>query len=276
MKPVLFQIVFRVYIDLCRKRYVIRVRAEADQFLLSCQKIETFVLWLQSLFAAIDLAPPLDDRQIPRDLSIPRPRRRRAARTTASNMERNAALVAEQHEIMRTQFPRLAETILEDESPGSDDEEADIPSEDTAPVRPAPVNNASSYSTSSSGGSPRPVPGTTALISRNRAARNLGHSNSPHPSIEPETGKWQPHHQWTPLYDMQYAKRCMAVLTSRSPRKTNFVIMKGKQWIVDWATGALTRWEPPEYGEVDEHHEDGQRPVSRRLRISQQGEVQAV
>ena len=57
-----------------RKRYVIRVRAEADQFLLSCNKIETFVLWLQSLFAAIDLAPPLDDRQIPRDLSIPRPR----------------------------------------------------------------------------------------------------------------------------------------------------------------------------------------------------------
>ena len=51
------------------------------------------------------------------------------------------------------------------------------------------------------------------------------------------------------MYDMMYAKRCMAVLTSRSPRKSNLVIMKGKQWIVDWATGAFTRCEPPDYGE---------------------------
>jgi hypothetical protein len=50
---------------------------------------------------------------------------------------------------------------------------------------------------------------------------------------------------------MMYAKRCMAILTSRSPRKTNLVIMKGKQWIIDWATGALTRCEPPGYGEVE-------------------------
>jgi hypothetical protein len=49
---------------------------------------------------------------------------------------------------------------------------------------------------------------------------------------------------------MMYAKRCMAILTHRSPRKSNLVIMKGKQWIVDWATGALTRCEPPDYGEL--------------------------
>lgn len=42
----------------------------------------------------------------------------------------------------------------------------------------------------------------------------------------------------------------MAILTSRSPRKSNIVIMKGKQWIVDWATGTLTRCEPPDYGEI--------------------------
>lgn len=46
-----------------------------------------------------------------------------------------------------------------------------------------------------------------------------------------------------------YAKRCMAVLTSRSPRKSNVVIMEGKQWTVDWETGTLTRCEPPDYGE---------------------------
>lgn len=41
----------------------------------------------------------------------------------------------------------------------------------------------------------------------------------------------------------------MAILTSRSPRKSNLVIMKGKQWAVDWATGVFTRCEPPDYGE---------------------------
>lgn len=46
---------------------------------------------------------------------------------------------------------------------------------------------------------------------------------------------------------MIYAKRCMAVLLSNTPRKTNLVIMRGRQWIVDWATGKLTRWEPPAY-----------------------------
>jgi len=49
---------------------------------------------------------------------------------------------------------------------------------------------------------------------------------------------------------MMYAKRCMAILTHRSPRKSNLVIVKGKQWIVDWATGKMARVSPPEYGEV--------------------------
>lgn len=44
---------------------------------------------------------------------------------------------------------------------------------------------------------------------------------------------------------MLYAKRCMAILTSRSPRKSNLVIMKGKRWVVDWATGRLRKWIPP-------------------------------
>jgi hypothetical protein len=42
----------------------------------------------------------------------------------------------------------------------------------------------------------------------------------------------------------------MAVLTERSPRKSNLVIMKGKQWVVDWSTGTLTRCQPPGYEEV--------------------------
>lgn len=259
---------------------MIRVRAEADQFLLSCNKIETFVLWLQSLFAAIDLAPPLDDRQIPRDLSIPRPRRRRAARTTQVHMERNTALIREQEEIMRTQFPQLVaddrdqdDGIPEDEGGTSDPD--DVGSSDETEMAPAPPTRTNSSLSSAS--SPSPTPPTPASgsgsLTRALAARSLTTTTAPHPSIQPETGKWRPRHQWGPLYDMQYAKRCMAILTERSPRKTNFLIMKGKQWIVDWATGALTRWEPPDYGEVAL---EGERPSSKRLRINQHGDLIAV
>jgi hypothetical protein len=57
----------------------------------------------------------------------------------------------------------------------------------------------------------------------------------------------------------------MAILTSRSPRKSDIIIMKGKQWIVDWATGALTRCEPPDYGEItSEKVGGGQRVVQHR------------
>src|SRR4051812_16887175 len=52
-----------------RRRYVIRVRAETDQFLLSCVELSTLIKWLENLFAAIDVAAPIDDRDFPRDQS---------------------------------------------------------------------------------------------------------------------------------------------------------------------------------------------------------------
>lgn len=231
-----------------RKRYVIRVRAEADQFLLSCPKIETLVLWLQSLFAAIDLAFPLDDRQIPRDFSIPRARRRlaRAGFGAIGDIERNTELIREQEDILRTQFPRLAGQIEEEvDEPTTDSEQSSRP--DTSPT-PSPARSMRS--------STRPTaPRAPRFISRARQAiqpiTNLAayQPNIPNPSITSD-GKWRPDHQWTHFYDMMYARRCMAVLTERSPRKSNLVIMKEKQWVVDWSTGTLTRCQPPGYEEV--------------------------
>jgi len=224
--------------DYIKKRYVIRVRAETDQFLLSCTTLETFVQWLQSLFAAIDLAPPLDDREIPRDISIPRVRRSRCVRFTGD--VRNTALVQDQARLISETYPHLVGNEI-----------TQVPS-----------------SSSSAGGRintpstpPRPLTASVPAFSprRPKTAPVL-----PRPSIDEESGKWHPDSQWSAMHDMMYAKRCMAVLMHRSPRKTNYVIMKGKQWIVDWATGKLTRWGPPEY---DEEVGDGK----EELRISQYG-----
>ncbi|KFZ04605.1 hypothetical protein V502_10025, partial [Pseudogymnoascus sp. VKM F-4520 (FW-2644)] len=61
-------------------------------------------------------------------------------------------------------------------------------------------------------------------------------------------GKWRPIHNWSPLYDLIYAKRCMATLLNGSPRKGPFVIMQGERWCVDWETGKCARWVPKEEG----------------------------
>jgi hypothetical protein len=92
-----------------------------------------------------------------------------------------------------------------------------------------------------------PHPAASASIPRAPHPLQIAFSASDaNPDITPD-GKWRPVHNWSSRHDLVYAKRCMAVLLSNTPRKTNLVIMRGRQWIVDWATGALTRWEPPAY-----------------------------
>ncbi|KAK3356834.1 hypothetical protein B0T25DRAFT_603461 [Lasiosphaeria hispida] len=55
-----------------KRRYVIRSRAEENQFLLSCFELGTFVSWLDGLSAAINIAAPIDERDFPRDQTVPR------------------------------------------------------------------------------------------------------------------------------------------------------------------------------------------------------------
>jgi len=267
--------------DYYKKRYVIRVRAETDQFLISCFKIETFVKWLQSLVAAIDIAPPLDTRSLPRDLSIPRARRRRAhCSTSYTDVERNATLVREQYEIMRRQYPRLVgAAIPRDASREGQVSRPSTPRSYSEPnARPSSSSDITPIPTSSSLLRRLHTQSTTALSQAPSLSQRLCASSASisetetHPSIHPETGKWRPEHQWTAMYDMMYAKRCMAILTSRSPRKSNFVIVKGKQWVVDWATGTLTSCEPPDYGECVREREV-RKGNGGGLRVSQYGDV---
>jgi hypothetical protein len=197
-----------------RKNHVIRIRAETDQFLLSCQRIETFVYWLHALTAAMDLALPLDERELPRDFSVPRHQRRsESADQSTSDIDGREMLIRDQN--------------------GS-----------RTHVRNAPsLESIHAVARISARSAPSAV-----SIPRKREAR---------PSISPETGKWQPDHGWNARKDMIYAKHCMAILLSRSPRKSNLVIMNGKQWIVDWDTGELTRCEPPDYDEMEDTSSTG-------------------
>jgi hypothetical protein len=79
----------------------------------------------------------------------------------------------------------------------------------------------------------------------------LSTTSYPNESINPDTGKWEPRHPWTVTHDQLYAKLCFSVLLFKSPRKSNYIIAKGKQWYVNWQTGRMIRVLPPEYGEIE-------------------------
>lgn len=79
----------------------------------------------------------------------------------------------------------------------------------------------------------------------------LSTSSYPNPAINPHSGKWFPEHNWSSAHDLLYAKLCYSNLLFRSPRKSNYIISKGKQWFVDWGTGRMVRVLPPTYGEID-------------------------
>ncbi|RFU30852.1 hypothetical protein B7463_g5469, partial [Scytalidium lignicola] len=288
--------------DYTKRRYVIRVRAEADQFLLSCSELGTFVEWLQNIFAAIDLAPPLEERGFPRDQSIPRsrrngPYRRQQNQGRSGEMRgggaRNANLSANEYAARRRRQRMSQNLAEEDEDQEEDDDEDDGLSDlelddgeedrgDSTRNRAASPVISRAASTASTTASRGWTPGTVSPPSRNHALilppspqrsrrpplREISRiqmpnsyyertqsqpasSNPRRANLSPSTGKWHPivRHSST-KYDMLYARRCLDILMENSPRKSNLLIMKEKQWIVDWTTGHLTRWGPPEYAEV--------------------------
>lgn len=206
-----------------RRRHVIRIRAEADQFLLSCVELSTFLKWLEALFAAIDVAAPLDERDFPRDQSIPRIQRIQWMRREPSNSSPPVDGEAEGSSTAEPDLSRRGALIEEED----DDHE---------------VFPESSLSRTTE----RPITGP----SREPASR-LSISSYPNDEIDYLSGKWAPAHHWGPVHDMHYAKLCYSVLLFRSPRKSNFIVNRGKKWFVDWMTGRTARVLPPEYGEID-------------------------
>ncbi|KAM4057065.1 pleckstrin-like domain-containing protein [Hirsutella rhossiliensis] len=237
--------------DYNKRRYVIRVRAETDQFLLSCVELSTFVKWLESLFAAIDVAAPIDDRDFPRDMSIPRVQRIRWFQGQSPALPGFAAAPT-------TQEPDSQQSPAQDPVPSTpaQSQSQSIPQppesglavegQGPSPSQPRPLApghaqpEQQAQSRDASGGPPRFGP-----------PRRFSMTTYPNLSVDPHTGKWFPEHKWSSAHDLLYAKLCYSNLLFRSPRKSNYIISKGKQWFVDWGTGRMVRVLPPTYGEVD-------------------------
>lgn len=224
---------------------MIRVRAETDQFLLSCIELSTFVKWLQALFAAIDIAAPIDDRDFPRDMSIPRVQRVRWYRglepTRARSRSPTAVVPGDAEEGEASSPHRRASDAASqlEEAPGVDEHAVS-----EGEIERMPTHDSSDSETEDDQDAEARGLGP-------RLAHRLSNTSYHNISVNPHSGKWFPDHRWTEAHDMLYAKLCFNNLLFRSPRKSNYIISKGKQWFVDWSTGKMVRVLPPAYGEVD-------------------------
>ncbi|KAL1843696.1 hypothetical protein VTJ49DRAFT_396 [Mycothermus thermophilus] len=199
--------------DYRKRRYVIRMRVETDQFLLSCVELGTFVRWLDGIFAAIHVSPPIDERDFPRDFSD------------------------------TIDFHRLTEARRRD---GSDDDEDDGAGGEGEDEGGEPPDGGGGYGGDEYDGGAGYGPRTDHPI-----VGRLSTTSYPNENIDPDTGKWRPPRHWTTTHDQLYARLCYSVLLFKSPRKSNYIVARGIRWYVDWPTGRMIRVLPPAYGEVD-------------------------
>lgn len=249
--------------DYKKRRYVIRVRAEDDQFLLCCIELETFVKWLECLFAAIDVAAPIDDRDFPRDMSIPRMQRIRwfrgqsPVRISPENETREIGPAQtggegadEARSIPRPTVPppRRRRSSTPEPLPSPDLLMETRETVSLSQAEPQSEPEMEPELSQEPGHEPGSVPHAPPRI---EPQHRFSTSSYPHPAINPHSGKWFPEHNWSSAHDLLYAKLCYSNLLFRSPRKSNYIISKGKQWYVDWGTGRMVRVLPPNYGEID-------------------------
>jgi len=269
--------------DYKKRRYVIRVRAETDQFLLSCIELSTFNKWLQGLFAAIDVALPIEDRDFPRDMSVPRVQRvrwyrehspvRQAAPASqaqatepsssrfdtapATNTEIRATGRPDRHLRRRSSSPDPLPSLYADQGspstvPESQETQALVNAQVNAQVGSAPVFDDDDDRDDVD--QQHHVDGASdqaAAPPRLEVAHRLSTTSYSNEGVDPHDGKWVPEHRWTSAHDALYAKLCYSNLLFRSPRKSSYIIKEGKKWYVDWATGRMVRVLPPPYGEYD-------------------------
>lgn len=88
--------------DYVKKKYVLRVRAEGEQFLIQCSSDEERDAWVEDIQAGSSIALALEDRNMPKFITLPR--RRRGRYSTSVSRSRPTV---QRTQIPRPQTPRL-------------------------------------------------------------------------------------------------------------------------------------------------------------------------
>ena len=226
-----------------RRNFVIRLRAQTEQFLLSCRTLESFLEWIEALSAAVDLAPPLEERSLPRYHTLPRRRRRRVAAPRHAPTPATEAIgpgsVQEQLEIIRQNFPHLLAADNDDESAAASAASAagggdgDGDGDGGGAADPATTDGAEAILEGEDdllGQDPLPPPSSQAESEIHPAFRITQRiTHQPEEAFDRD-GKWAPRSALTREDNMRLARRCAAELFADAPRQSDWVVVKGKRF----------------------------------------------
>ncbi|KAF8429058.1 hypothetical protein EV426DRAFT_543080, partial [Tirmania nivea] len=188
--------------DYKKRHFVIRIRAETEQFLLSSKSVDECIAWLEALSAAVDLSPVLEERALPRYQTTPRRRRVPLIRPPPRGMrgprDSEGSITEQNVRELRSDFRSSA-----------------------ASAQPHPIGSPyPAMSTSHTTGT-TPITGPPASISAS--------INRPSSS-----GKWRPSNTLTPEANLRYVRRCMAVLRDDSPRLSDYIVKDGRRYRLAW------------------------------------------
>lgn len=96
--------------DYLKRRHVVRVRAEGEQFLLQTVNDKHVVEWIECLQAATNVSMDLEKRAMPKFITLPRRRRRRRPGASAAAMASTIPEDQEAADLAEAQRRSLAET----------------------------------------------------------------------------------------------------------------------------------------------------------------------
>ena len=191
--------------------------------------------WLDSLSAAVDLSPALDERTLPRHQTLPGRRRRRGRE-----------IIEEQRRIIQQHFPHIISAMPEEENyqiihhlPHSNSHESISELAIDELRSDFDISTTSTMPNTQGTTSPNSSSATSSVSSRRERLRGSPSTCPAAPSTEQTTGKWRPSNTLTPEANLRYARRCMAILYEDSPRQSDYIVKDGKRYRLAWDTRKL-------------------------------------
>lgn len=270
------------------EQYIMRLRVETDQILLAHKSEDKILEMVHEIGAGIDLAPAIDERNISKQCTVPR-RRRRPNTQTAADIS-SAAVIAEQERILQQMYPSFAQDTTEQNpasspavstsvtplgTPTREDDELDL----SAIREDFTESNTLTQTTTSASMSPdsngdRPGYSRTTTASSISSAFQTTYETAPSNfSLE---GKWQPPHLRTAVQIRRYVRRCAPLLLSDAVRASDIVICNGKRMRINWREERLEDWrlQPPTYQAHDfEKEQQRKEDEARATAAAQQSDT---
>ena len=260
------------------KRYFVRLRLEGEQLLFRLETSEDRSRWIDKLCAAVDIAPPIDDRTEPKYHTLPRRRRRRPPPSASAVAGPSSS--SGQNPLPRDQSASGALAPVA---------ESDIPLQQTATIDPdaGEIDNSLAFAGADMDSAPPPerssrvsVELVRRIFSR-RTASNFVEQDpqSPMSPISPTISntvadtptspsqaepvpvkvntkvparmypddfiKWQPQFYIDSAQQIRYRRHCMPSLLYNSRRANDVIVHQGKRWKIDWTQEKLMPWPEP-------------------------------